>query len=388
MKTPYIIDTTLRDGEQAPGIVFSMHEKIVIASLLEKLGIDEMEVGTPAIDKYEENDIKHLIDIGFKYKTTVWSRANIDDIKKCIHTGADYINISFPTSSIQLNTLGKNEQWALKNLALVKYAKDYFDKVFIGCQDASRTNHEFLSYFIVEGAKMGASRARIADTTGILSPLTTQALFNYLTSSSLGIPLEFHGHNDFGMATANSLVAYVSGADAISLTINGIGERAGNASLEEFIMAVKHTHGVNIDEYINTKYLYLLSRYVAKASNRPLPLSKPITGSMVNKHESGIHVNSLIKKGSSYESYDPCDAGMNEKEFILGKHSGKASIKHLMEKKGVYLTDSNAEYILGIIKALSRQRKSAISCDEIALILSSTRQFSEFSTTINTNYTN
>jgi homocitrate synthase NifV len=259
--TPYFIDTTLRDGEQAPGVVFNLKEKLHIAELLDRACIPELEVGTPAISKQEVSEIRTIVNAGFKFKTVAWSRATIHDVDAAVNARTNGINISFPVSTIHQIAMGKNPLWVMETMReIVCYASSKFDFISVGAQDASRADFNFLSDFIGEALRLGVSRVRIADTVGILNPNSTARLFKRIKSIFPNETFEFHGHNDLGMATANTLVALTTGAKAASLTINGLGERAGNAALEEVVMGLELSYGVR--HKINTSVFGELSQVV------------------------------------------------------------------------------------------------------------------------------
>jgi len=240
LTSPHIIDSTLRDGEQAPGVVFTLDEKLQIAALLEEIGVKEVEVGTPAMGEQEVQEIREIVQSGFRFDKLCWARAKESDIAASARTGANRINISFSVSDIQLSAMGRNRDWVIRQIRpMILLAHSEFDFVAVGAQDASRADRGFLNEFIGACLAEGADRIRLADTVGILNPITTAELFGSMSSQFPFVDFEFHGHNDFGMATANSLVALMSGASAVSATINGLGERAGNACLEEVAAAIK-----------------------------------------------------------------------------------------------------------------------------------------------------
>ena len=317
-KRIHIIDTTLRDGEQAAGVVFSLEEKIQIASLLEKAGVPELEIGMPAISKEEKEDIKTLVQAGFSFDCLAWCRATYNDIDEAVSTGAQGVHISFPVSPIHLKALRKDEKWVMTQLKeMLNYASGSFRYVTVGAQDASRANYSFLSEFIHEAEYNGASRVRIADTVGIMNPLTVSSLFQQLKKDHSTLKFEFHGHNDLGMATANTFMALCSGAEAASVTVNGLGERSGNAALEELVMALALSS--ELETNIHTKYLSELSALVEKASGRTLSSMKPITGKFSISHESGIHTQCMLSDRSTYQIIDAKSVGRKEESFIFGK---------------------------------------------------------------------
>lgn len=369
--SPYLIDTTLRDGEQAPGVVFSTHDKISISELLEKLGIREIEIGTPAMGKKEIEDIRCIINQGFRFKTLSWCRGLKQDIDNARLAGTNGVHISFPVSEIHLITMGKNYEWILKELKeTIHYSKDYFEYVTVGAQDASRADKTFLVEFIENANDLGISRIRIADTVGILNPFNTYSLFLELHSRFPDLPFEFHGHNDLGMATANTISALKGGASCASVTVNGLGERAGNAALEEVIMAWELSFKKSF--HLNSTFLGPLSDLISKLSKIPIHSNKPIVGSKVLQHETGIHANLLLKNRQTYQIISADSIGRKENELIIGKHSGKKAIKHFYENRNIHLSDSSLEKISELIKVLSMVKKRSLNETELIQLVKNT----------------
>jgi homocitrate synthase NifV len=365
---PHIIDTTLRDGEQAPGVVFSLSEKIEIARQLNELGIPELEIGTPAMGENEQNDIRTLTSQGFSFESTSWCRATIADLQAALKCGATRVNLSFPVSDLQLETLGRNRAWVRKTLPeIMQFATSNFEFVAVGAQDASRANPEFLNEYIHRTTFYGAKRVRIADTVGILNPLSVQNLFQNLKANFPGVDFEFHGHNDFGMATANHVVALQAGAKSVSLTVNGLGERAGNACLEEVAFALKYSCGYEFP--FNGEKMVQLSKFVEKASERKLALSKPVSGELVFSHESGIHCSSLKKNPLSYQPFNPAEIG-KKMELIVGKHSGTGAINEILEKRKIFLSKTELVDLLAKIKSLSIHLKRNLHFCEVQNLIS------------------
>jgi len=304
MQDFFIVDTTLRDGEQTAGVSFSQKEKLVIAKKLDEAGVDIIEAGIPAMGTEEINRIRKIIELDLKATILTWNRLNIDDINKSILCGAKHVHISAPASDIQINKkLNKNKKWVLEKIKeVVTYSVNKGLVVSVGAEDASRAESNYLLELFTTAEEYGATRVRYADTLGILDPFSTYENIKYI-KDNLDIEIDFHGHNDFGMATANTISAYKAGAKHLSCCVNGLGERAGNAALEEVVMALKYIYKCNTS--FDIKKIQKLSKIVEKASGRKIHESKPFVGKSVFSHESGIHVDGLMKDSSNYEFFRP-----------------------------------------------------------------------------------
>ncbi len=359
-----IADTTLRDGEQAPGVVFSFKDKLDIALMLEKLGVDEVEIGTPAISGKDKEDIISLISLGLDFDVSCWCRAIEKDIDECLETGADIINISLPVSDILIESMNKKRAWVfdlIDKLANRKYFNN--SRISIGLQDASRADFDFLLKVTEAVHEKGAFRVRLADTVGILNPIQTSELIRQLKNKSGIGAVEFHGHNDLGMATGNSLAAAVAGADYISTTVNGLGERAGNCPTEEFYFALKHSMGIDCAKDLSV--VKSLCERVAAASKLPIPVNKPISGTMAYKHESGIHIDCLAKNKKSYQLVAPEESGAGNIEFVIGKHSGKAAIRMFFAERNIILSEAEVDSILTTTKEYSAILERSLEAREL-----------------------
>jgi homocitrate synthase NifV len=364
----HVIDSTLRDGEQAPGVVFSRADKLEIATAIVAAGVPELEAGTPAIDEEERADLKAIVDLRLDCWVTAWCRATALDLKHAASCAVDSVHISFPVSPILLGVMDKDEDWLWRSLEeLAGAARARFRSVSVGAQDASRTDAAVLDRFVLAARDAGADRVRIADTVGVWNPHQTWRSFRRLRKIvGSRLALEFHGHNDLGMATANTVSAIEGGADAVSVTVNGLGERAGNASLEEVAMAIRHT--LSRDAAIDTSRLSALCELVANRARRSIHRSKPVTGADVFRHESGIHTAALLKNPAAYQPFACEEVGRAPEDFAVGKHSGSAGLQSLLAASGISVPTSLCPEILSAVRRRARAHKGAVSPQELAAI--------------------
>jgi len=366
-KSPLITcDTTLRDGEQAAGIVFANLEKMRIAKLLDELGVQQIEAGIPAMGGDEKKAVKSIASLKLDASILGWNRANVEDIAQSIDCDVDSVAISMSSSDIHIkNKLMKTREWVLEKVVeSVEYAKDHGLYISCNAEDASRADPAFLIEFGKAAKDAGANRLRYCDTIGLLEPRRAYDEIKALREA-VDIDIEMHTHNDFGMATANSVAGMQAGAKFVSTTILGIGERTGNTPLEEIVMASKHLLHMDVD--FKTERFREVAEYVARAANRDIPGWKPIVGLNCFAHEAGIHTDGVIKYLSNYEPYTPEEVGLSRR-IVIGKHSGRHTIKQILANKGIEVSDDLAGDILAQVRANSIALKRSLSENELIYI--------------------
>lgn len=364
-----IDDTTLRDGEQTAGVVFSKREKIAIARMLDSIGVGEIECGIPAMGEEEQAGIRSLVDLGLNARLITWNRALLPEIKASIACGVQAVDISLSVSDQMIMHKLRKDREAVKEQLKVAlgFAKQHNLYVSVGGEDASRADLSFLVELMEITRSLGGDRFRFCDTLGIMDPFSMYEKVSYLRQAVPAVDIEVHTHNDLGMATANAIAGIRAGAKFVNTTINGLGERAGNAALEEVVMGLKHACGVETG--IATHRFREMSLFVAKASHRPLSVSKPVVGERVFAHESGLHADGVIKDPHNYEGFDPAEVGLT-RSIVIGKHSGTGGLIERFRSMGITVDRNRAEPLLEMTRALScRRKRDLTNCELMGIYL-------------------
>lgn len=380
----YIFDTTLRDGEQVPGCQLNTVEKIQVAKQLEQLGVDVIEAGFPISSP---GDFNSVIEIS---KAVTWpticalTRAVQKDIDvaadalkyakhKRIHTG-----IGTSDSHIKYKFNSNREEIIERAVAAVKYAKKYVEDVEFYAEDAGRTDNEYLARVVEAVIKAGATVVNIPDTTGYCLPHEYGAKIKYLIDHVDGVDkaiLSTHCHNDLGMATANTMAGVINGARQVEVTINGIGERAGNTSEEEIAMILRCHKGLGIETNINTQKIYPTSRMISSLMNMPVQPNKAIVGRNAFAHSSGIHQDGVLKNVQTYEIMNPKDVGIDDNSIVLTARSGRAALKHRLSVLGIEMEGEKLDNMYQEFLKLA-DRKKEVHDDDILMLAGMERAMS------------
>ena len=364
VKTVKILDTTLRDGEQTPGVSLNPEQKLKIAVQLDILGVDVIEAGTAIISEGEQRGVKAIANEGLNAEVSSFARLLKGDIDAAIKCDVDTVNLVAPVSDAHIRKKLKIDRETLreKTIAMAEYVKGHGLKVEISAEDASRADIAFLTSLFSDLAAV-VDRLCFCDTVGVLHPERTREIFGALCR--FNTPVAVHCHNDFGLATANSIAAVMAGAKVVHVTMNGLGERAGNTSLEEVVTALEMLYGVKTR--IAKDKLYETSRLVRNLTKMPIAPNKPLMGANAFTHESGMHVHGTLADTSLYEPLDPVIIG-RKRRFAFGKHTGKASVKMALDEMGIPADDEQMKRILSEVKELGDRGKMVTDADFQAIV--------------------
>ena len=355
-----IFDTTLRDGEQTPGVSLTPDEKLRIAIKLDELGVDVIEAGSAITSMGEREGISKIVSEGLSAEICSFARAVQMDVDAALECGVDSVHLVVPTSDLHLKHKLRKNRDEVKELAVksTEYAVDHGLLVELSAEDATRSDFHYLKKIFQEGVEAGAQRICACDTVGMLTPERSYKFYGQLVD--LGVPVSVHCHNDFGLAVANSLSALRAGASQAHVTINGIGERAGNASLEELVVSLYSLYDVKTG--VNIQMLYEVSKMVARMTGIFLQPNKALVGENAFAHESGIHADGVIKKAETYEPITPELVG-HKRRFIMGKHVGSHIIKQKIQEMGLRVDEDRFVQIFDRIKALGDMGKRVTDLD-------------------------
>jgi D-citramalate synthase len=354
------LDTTLRDGEQTPGVSLDMDEKLAIAQRLDALGVQVIEAGSAITSEGERKSMKAVADSGLCAEICSFVRVRTADVDLALECDVDSVHLVVPVSDLHIESKLKSDRKTViqKAVQVTEYAKDHGLVVELSGEDASRADLDFLTSLYIAGIEAGADRLCFCDTVGVLIPEVTVNIFRKL--SHLGAPISIHCHNDFGMATANTVAALRGGASQAHVTVNGIGERAGNTSLEEVVMTLESLY--NIKTGIKCEDLYQLSRLVSRMTGILVAPNKALVGENAFTHEAGIHVHGLLADTSTYEPLHPEQVG-RKRRIVLGKHAGRASVELALKEFGIAVSDDQLAQIVQRVKELGDKGKRVSDAD-------------------------
>jgi D-citramalate synthase len=355
-----VFDTTLRDGEQTPGVSLKSEEKVRIAEQLDLLGVDVIEAGSVATSEGERDAIRRIVKEDLNAEICTFSRVLKDDLDLALSCDVDSVHLVVPVSDLHIkNKFHRDREFVIgRTVEVVEYAKDHGLIVELSGEDASRTDFNFLKMLFRKGISAGADRICFCDTVGVLIPERTAEIFGSL--SEMNVPVSAHCHDDFGLATANSITALRSGATQVHVTVNGIGERAGNAALEEIVMILEELY--RIDTGISKRELYKTSKLVSNLTKIPLSPNKSMVGDNAFTHESGIHVHAIRSDTSAYEPIPPEPIG-RKRRIVFGKHTGGSSIKMVLEEFGLQADEEQSAEILNRVKDMGDKGKRVTDAD-------------------------
>lgn len=360
-----ILDTTLRDGEQTPNVALSSEDKVKIAQALDELGVDIIEAGFPINSEGEADAVKRIAGAGLKGEICALCRASKEDIDAAMRCDVDSVHVFLATSTVHLEKKLKitQEEAREKAVKAVKYAKDHGLIVEFSCEDGTRTDLEFLDVVHKAIQEVGVDRIDIPDTVGVMTP---QAMMQFVAEikKTVNVPLAVHCHDDFGMSVANSLAGILGGAEEIHCTINGLGERAGNAALEEVVMGLQAFY--NVKTNINTRKMAFVSRLVSQLTGISVPPNKAIVGENAFSHESGIHVHGVLSESSTYEPMRPEIVG-KERTFVLGKHSGVHAVQNKLREYGLEMSTDQMKEVVTRIKKWAESGKKLDDAELLAV---------------------
>lgn len=358
-----VFDTTLRDGEQTPGISFTFEQKLEIARQLSSIGVHTIEAGFPASSHGEKETVKAIADLGLDSKVCGLARSRREDVDACIECGVDMVHVFIPTSDVQrLHTIRKSKEEVLGITGeIVSYVRDHCDLCMFSAMDATRTERDYLIEVFRTAADAGATILNVPDTVGVSTPMAMRDLILHL-AREIDCPLDVHCHNDFGLAVANTITAVEAGASQVQVTVNGLGERAGNADLSATVMVLESIFGIGTG--IHKERLVETSRLISRYSGIAIPPTYPIVGDNAFSHESGIHSHGVIACAATFEPgiMTPEMVG-HRRRLTLGKHVGRHAVRQMLDEVHLHPTDAQLDRIVEKIKFISVKGKRVTDAD-------------------------
>ncbi len=361
-----VLDTTLRDGEQTPGVALAPEQKLEVARALDDLGVDIIEAGAAITSEGERRAIRLISDAGLKAEVCSFARALRSDVDAALGCGVDGVHLVVPTSDIHLKYKLKKNREEVKRMALdaARYALDQGLKVEFSAEDATRTDPAFLRELFSAAVELGVQRVCVCDTVGVLTPERARELFSDL-AKAIKVPIAAHCHDDFGMATANTLAAVQAGALEVHVAVNGLGERGGNAALEEVALALTQLYGV--ETRIKLNKLYPISKLVERLTRMPVPPTKSVVGENAFAHEAGIHTHGVLAYPPTYEPISPELVGHHRK-LVFGKHAGSHAVESELHRMGLQPTREQVREIFEQVKKLGDRGKLVTDTELRAIV--------------------
>jgi 2-isopropylmalate synthase len=358
-----VFDTTLRDGEQTPGIAFKSGQKLEIARQLSEIGVHVIEAGFPASSAAEKETVKAIVDLGLSSKICGLSRSKREDVDAALDCSVDMVHVFIPTSDVQrVHTIKKSREEVLEITdEIVRYVRDHVDLCMFSAMDATRTDWDYLIEVFRTAANAGATIINVPDTVGVITPSAMKILIARI-AKDVDCPIDVHCHNDFGLAVANTVAAVESGASQVQVTINGLGERAGNADLAQTVMILESIYGISTG--IRKEKLVETSRLVSRFSGISIPPVQPIVGENAFSHESGIHSHGVIACSETFEPgiMTPEMVG-HRRRLTLGKHVGRHAVRQMLTDAHLNPTDSQLDAIVEKVKLISSRGRRVTEAD-------------------------
>jgi 2-isopropylmalate synthase len=358
-----VFDTTLRDGEQTPGISFTFEQKLEIARQLSSLGVYAIEAGFPASSQGERETVKAIADLGLDSLICGLARSRTEDVDACLDCGVDMVHVFIPTSEVQrVHTIKKSPEEVLAITGdIISYIRDHCDRCMFSAMDATRTEPDYLIRVFKTAADAGATIINVPDTVGVFAPSAMKQLISRIVAE-VNCPVDVHCHNDFGLAVANTITAVEAGASQVQVTVNGLGERAGNADISQTVMILESIFGIRTG--IRTELLFETSRLISRYSGITIPPIQPVIGDNAFSHESGIHSHGVIACAATFEPgiMTPEMVG-HRRKLTLGKHVGRHAVRQMLSEARLNPTDGQLDRIVEKVKFISIKGKKVTDAD-------------------------